>query len=131
MIKNVEDLDVYKRSYRLALEIHRETMQFPHPDKFELGGQMRRASKSIPTNTAEGFAGQSSAAQYVRYLNIARDSCDEMFTHLHFACDLWYFSKDKYDYFFGEYKIFGLLTTMIIYATIYSAHGRCTDERLR
>ncbi len=84
-IVNVEDLDVYKRSYRLALEVHKETMQFPQPDKFELGGQMRRASKSIPTNVAEGFAGRSSAAQYVRYLNIVRDSCDEMFTHLRFA----------------------------------------------
>jgi len=104
-IISVEDLDVYKRSYRLALEIHKETMQFPQPDKFELGGQMRRASKSIPTNISEGFAGRSSTAQYVRYLNIARDSCDEMFTHLRFAKDLKYFSEEKFNYFFDEYKI--------------------------
>lgn len=104
-IQRVEDLDVYQRSYRLALEIHRETMKFPQPDKIELGGQMRRASKSVPTNTAEGFAAQRSARQYVRYLNIARSSGDEMFTHLKFAQDLGYLSEEKYDYFFNEYKI--------------------------
>jgi four helix bundle protein len=73
--------------------MHQETIRFPQPDKFELGGQMRRASKSIPTNITEGFAAQKSARQYVRYLNIARNSCDEMFTHLKFARDLEYFSE--------------------------------------
>jgi len=70
-ITKVEDLDVYQRSYRLALEIHRKTMHFPQPDKVELGGQMCKASKSIPTNIAEGFAAQKSVRQYLRYLNIA------------------------------------------------------------
>lgn len=104
-IRNVEDLDVYQRSYNLALEIHRDTLKFPQPDKTELGGQIRRSSKSVPTNIAEGFAAQKSAKQYVRYLNIARSSGDEMFTHLNFAKDLGYLSGEKYKYYFDEYKI--------------------------
>jgi four helix bundle protein len=104
-IRCVEDLEVYRRSYRLALEMHLETLKFPAPDKLELGGQIRRASKSIPANIAEGFASRKSTRQYARYLGIARESCDEIFTHLKFARDLGYFSEEKYEYFFREYKI--------------------------
>ena len=105
MIRKVEDLDVYQRSYRLALEIHRETLKFPFPDKWELGSQIRRASKSIPTNIAEGFSARVFAREYSRYLNIARASCDELFVHLKFAFDLGYLDEEIYRYYLKEYKI--------------------------
>lgn len=107
MIKifKAEDLDVYKRSYKLALEIHKETLKFPYPDKTELGGQIRRSAKSIPSNITEGFSLQNSAKQYIRYLNIAKGSTDEIFTHLRFAYDLGYLTDENFNYFFNEYKI--------------------------
>ncbi len=116
MIKSVEDLEVYQRSYRLALEIHKITLGFPSIERYELSSQMRRASKSIPTNIREGFGRRRSAAEYRQFLNIARSSCDEMFTHLNFAKDLSYISEKEYGHFISEYEIVGKQLTSLIRA---------------
>ena len=114
MINSAEDLEVYQRSYRLALEIHKVTLEFPPIERYELGSQMRRASKSIPTNIREGFGRRRSTAEYRQFLNIARSSCDEMFTHLNFAKDLNYISEKQYKYFVSEYEIVGKQLTNLI-----------------
>ena len=55
MIKDYKDLEIYKRSYKLALRIHEITRSFPENEKYDLTSQIRRCSKSVPTNMAEGF----------------------------------------------------------------------------
>jgi four helix bundle protein len=47
----VEDLEVYQKLFRSALEIHGLTIVFP---KFELYEQLRRSSNAVPANLAEG-----------------------------------------------------------------------------
>lgn len=39
MQHNYQDLDVYQRSYRMGLEVHKITLSFPNFEKFELGRQ--------------------------------------------------------------------------------------------
>jgi hypothetical protein len=64
-IQRVEDLEVFRRAYRSSLEIHRSSLEFPRIEQFALADQVRRSSKSICANLAEGFAKQSySAAEY-------------------------------------------------------------------
>src|SRR3989344_6420190 len=104
-IQTYEDLDVYQRAYRIALSIHLLTMKYPTPDKMELGGQMRRASKSIAANIAEGFARRKFKKEYLRYLGMAKASVDEMQVHLQFSNDLKYVSKNEYDDLSREYVI--------------------------
>jgi four helix bundle protein len=56
-----------------------------------LADQLRRASKSICANLAEGFAKQSySAAEYRRYLTVAIGSSDETQLWLRYCIDLGY-----------------------------------------
>jgi four helix bundle protein len=43
--------------------------------------QIRKASASIPANIAEGY-GRRSSGDYVRFLNIAQGSINELQTHL-------------------------------------------------
>jgi four helix bundle protein len=80
-IKTYKDLNVFRESYGLALEISRATRRFPVPEQFELARQLRRAARSIPANIVEGWAKRASAAEFKRYLQIAIGSCDE--------CKLW------------------------------------------
>ena len=47
VIETYRDLIVYQKSYGAALEIHKESLKFPSYEKLELGGQIRRASKSV------------------------------------------------------------------------------------
>ena len=79
MVESFEELDVFQRSYRISLDIHSESLKWPQIEQYALGDQVRRASKSIPANIAEGFGKQrSSTREFRRYLVIALGSADEM-----------------------------------------------------
>jgi four helix bundle protein len=54
-----EDLDVFQRAYRLSLEVHRASLELPRIEQWALADQIRRASKSICANLAEGFGRQA------------------------------------------------------------------------
>ena len=88
-IERVEDLEVFRRAYRLSLEIHKSSLGLPRIEQFALADQLRRSSKSICANLAEGFAKQSySAAEYRRYLTVAVGSSDETQLWLRYCIDL-------------------------------------------
>ena len=53
-----DDLEVFKRAYRVSLEVHRMTLKMPNIEQYGLADQIRRASKSICANLAEGFGKQ-------------------------------------------------------------------------
>jgi four helix bundle protein len=75
----------------LSLEIHRASLAFPRMEQFALADQLRRATKSICANLAEGFAKQGhSAAEYRRYLITAIGSSDESRLWVRYAVDLGY-----------------------------------------
>jgi four helix bundle protein len=96
LISSYRDLDFYKDSYELALEIHRLTLTFPSFEKLELGSQMRRASKGIPQNIAEGWGRRSSEKDFKHFLVIALGSSDEMQVHLDFTRDLGYITVEAH-----------------------------------
>jgi four helix bundle protein len=90
-ISSFEDLEVFQRAYRASLEIHKESLQFPKIEQFAMADQIRRASKSICANIAEGFAKQCrSSAEYRRYLLMAIGSADEMRVWIRYCLDLDY-----------------------------------------
>ena len=90
VVKSVEDLEVFRRSYRLSLVLHKPSLEFPRIEQFALADQLRRSSKSICANLKEGFAKQSSAAEYRRYLMSAIGSSDETQLWLRYCIDLGY-----------------------------------------
>ena len=75
-----EDLEVFRRAYRVSLDLHKASLQFPKVEQFAgLADQMRRASKSICGNIAEGYGKRRrSNAEFKRYLLMAIGSADEM-----------------------------------------------------
>jgi four helix bundle protein len=96
MVRSVEDLEVFRRAYRLSLELHRISLELPRIEQFALADQLRRASKSICANLTEGFAKQShSAAEYRRYLVTAMGSSDETQLWLRYCIDLGYIDEER------------------------------------
>jgi len=53
-INSFRDLDVYQKLYRLHMEVHVISLQFPKFEMYELGAQIRRSTNSAPANIAEG-----------------------------------------------------------------------------
>ena len=78
-VVSFEDLEAFRRAYRVSLAVHRASLNFPKIEQYALADQIRRASKSICANIAEGFAKQRrSAAEYRRFILMAIGSSDEM-----------------------------------------------------
>ena len=92
------ELDVYKRAYKLALDIHKATFDFPKHEQFALTSQIRRSSKSICAQIAEGHGkSYKSKVEFQRFISIAIGSADETGVWLDFAADLGYINQEKKD----------------------------------
>ena len=76
-----KDLEVWKRSIDLVVEIYSLTKKLPSEEKFGLISQMKRSAVSVPSNIAEG-AGRSSTKEFIRFLDIANGSLSELETQL-------------------------------------------------
>lgn len=84
VIKDYEDLVVWKKADELAHEIFLLTKNFPKRYLFSLTIQIERAVLSIPTNIAEGSASIHSRG-LVQFLNISCRSAYETKYLLNFA----------------------------------------------
>ena len=117
-VRVFEDLEVFKRAYRVSLEVHKATLHFPKIEQYALGDQIRRASKSICANIGEGFGKQrQSRAEFRRFLTMAMGSADEMRIWLRYALDLGYIQEAEWQSWREEYReiakmLQGLLTKL-------------------
>ena len=76
-IRTYKDLNVFRESYQLALDVSKTSKTLPAYEQFELGKQLRRAARSIPANIVEGWAKRASPPEFRRYLQISIGSCEE------------------------------------------------------
>jgi four helix bundle protein len=95
MLKQAQDLDVFKLSHSLTLEIYKLTESFPSGERFGLSAQMRRSAYSIPVNIVEGGS-RLSRKEYKQFVGIARGSAGEMLYQLLLSRDLGYLSVEGY-----------------------------------
>ena len=109
-----ERLHVYQKSYALALEVHQLSLIFSKVELYEMGSQLRRASKSISANIAEGMGKQSSSAEVTRYIRIALGSCDEVRVWLSFAKDLGYIEASRWEQLKSAYEEVGRMLTGVV-----------------
>jgi four helix bundle protein len=90
-----ESLVAWQRADDLFIALHRLTLkEFPAYERFELGGQLRRAAFSVPANIVEGFARPQGRAR-VNFLVIAQSSLAEVGYCVHVARRLGYVSETK------------------------------------
>ena len=100
-----EDLMVFQKAYRISLEIHRCSLTFPKIEQYALGDQVRRASKSICANIAEGFGKQGhSKAEFRRFLLMALGSAEEMRVWSRYCYDLGYIDQPTWQAWRDAYE---------------------------
>ena len=105
-VVSFEDLEVFQRAYRMSLEIHRQSLSLLQIEQRVLGDQMRRASKSICANIAEGYGRQlRSKAEFKRFLQMAIGSSDEMRVWARYAFDLGYIDEILWKRWRDEYQM--------------------------
>jgi len=81
-VLSYRDLDIYQLAHELAVAVHRSTLSLPRFEAFEEASQVRRSSKSVCANIAEGFCRRRYKPEFIRFLTFAWGSCEETLEHL-------------------------------------------------
>jgi len=90
-------LRVYQLSYRLAMDIFHITKTFPIEERYSLTDQIRRSSRSIPSNISEAWKKRLYPKMFVSKIVDAAGEAGETEVWLDFAKDTGYLAKEKYD----------------------------------
>lgn len=97
-----EGLKVWQKSHQLMLDIHRRLLPLmPKTERYGLIDQIRRLSKSVGANIAEGY-GRFYYGDNVRFCYNARGSLDETLNHVRVAADLNYCPAELHQQFRQE-----------------------------
>jgi len=105
-IKDARELEVYKRAFAASLAIHKASLEFPKYEQYSLADQLRRSSKSICANLAEGYARQSySKTEFKRFIIIAASSAKETGVWIDYSYNLSYIALEIYEKWQKEYEI--------------------------
>jgi four helix bundle protein len=78
----LDDLKIYKKAHKLAVEIHKLSLELPKFEMYEEGSQIRRSSKSTSAQIAEGYSLRYHKNEYIHYLQRAYASNRETKEHL-------------------------------------------------
>jgi four helix bundle protein len=102
--RGYRDLKVYQLSYKLALEIHEITKTFPKEEKYSLTDQVRRSSRSVPTNIAEAWKKRRYQKMFISKLVDAAGEAGETEVWLDFARDFGYLDESKHTDLLARYE---------------------------
>lgn len=97
MFRGHRDLKVFQLAYRLAMEIFSLTKHFPREELYSLTDQIRRSSRSVPANLAEGFRKRRYPNMLVNKLTDCDGEATETQVWLDFALDCGYISQADHD----------------------------------
>ena len=108
------DLDVYKLAFASAMRIYELSKQFPKEETYSLTDQIRRSSRSVCANIAEGWRKRRYEAAFVSKLTDAEAEAAETQTWLDFASECDYLSEDVKQELWQNYDhVIGKLVNMI------------------
>ena len=107
MLQGHRDLKVYQLSYELAMEIFHLSKTFPREETYSLTGQIRRSSRSVVANIAEGFRKRRYPNMFLNKLTDSDSEATETHVWLDFARDCGYMSKQNHDRLTSGYEQVG------------------------
>lgn len=90
-----KNLDIWKDSHALCLDIYKITNKFPKHELYNIISQLRRAALSVPTNIAEGY-GRMYNKEFYKFLSQARGSIIEVEYLLLISKELGYINKEEH-----------------------------------
>jgi len=95
-INSAKDLDVYKKTYALSMDIFHLSKSWPAEEKYSLSDQIRRSSRSVCSNLREAWAKRRYEAHFISKLSDSDGENSETDTWLDYARDCGYISVEKH-----------------------------------
>ncbi len=113
-MQGFRDLQVYQLAYELAMQIFVESKSFPKEERYSLTDQLRRSSRSVAANIAEGYRKRQYPSMFASKLADADAEATETQVWLDFARDCGYLPVEKHDVIIRSYERVGrMLGSMI------------------
>ena len=116
-IKHFRDLDVYRSAFENSMKIFELTKSFPVEEKYSLVDQIRRSSRSVCANIAEGWRKRKYKAVFINKLTDSMQEASETQSWLEFSLACKYISPSVFKELDNEYEnIIKMLNSMEINA---------------
>ena len=94
MAAGFKDLKVYQLAYSLAMQIFKESKVFPIEERYSLTDQIRRSSRSVTANIAEGNRKRQYPKAFVQKLSDSDGEVAETLVWISHARDCGYWSHE-------------------------------------
>src|SRR5687767_9384792 len=112
-IRSFRELKVWVAAMDATMQVFELSKSFPHEETYSLVDQIRRSSRSVPSNIAEAWRKRRYPAAFVSKLNDAEGEAAETQTHVEIALRCLYLSQDNARMLDSSYEnILGMLTNM-------------------
>ena len=126
MLRGHRDLKLFQLAYRLAMEIFHLTRHFPREEIYSFTDPLRRSSRSVAANLAEGFRKRRYPNMLVNKLTDCDAEATETQVWLDFALDCGYMSQTDHDRLTRGYEevgkvLFGMMANPTRFAPSESA----------
>ena len=104
LIKDHKNLEIYKMAFDGAMKIFEVSKKFPAEERYSLTDQIRRSSRSVCANFAEGWRKRRYEAAFVAKLNDCEAESAETQTWIEFAVKCNYLDIEIGRELYGTYN---------------------------
>jgi four helix bundle protein len=112
-IRHFRDLEVYWRAFDAAMQIFEVTKKFPPEERFSMVDQIRRSSRSVCANLAEGWRKRRYSAVFKNKITDSMQEASETQCWLEFCLACRYIKQDVFDKLDNEYEqLIAMLNSM-------------------
>lgn len=109
------DLEVYQLAFESAMKIYDLTHEFPKEERYALIDQIRRSSRSVVANIAEGYRKRQYPRMFASKIADSDGEAAETQTWLDFSLRCGYITTDQHGPLMESYQSIGrMLGSMIL-----------------
>jgi four helix bundle protein len=113
-MKGHRDLKAYQLAYKLAMDIFKITRTFPEDERYSLTSQIRRSSRSVAANLAEGYRKRQYRSMFISKMADCDAEATETQVWLDFARDCGYLSPECFQQLIAGYQELGRMLNGMI-----------------
>jgi four helix bundle protein len=107
-------LIAYQKAFALAMKIFKVSKRFPKEEIFGLTSQIRRSSRAVCSNMAEGYRKRRYEAHFISKLTDADTENSETEVWLDFSLACEYILQEEYDELYRDAEEIGRLFSFMI-----------------
>jgi four helix bundle protein len=113
VLTHFRDLEVYQRAFKAAMKIFQMTKEFPADERFSLVDQIRRSSRAVCSNLAEGWRKRRYPAVFMNKITDSMQEASETQCWLEFCQGCAYLKEESFQRLDQEYEeIIAMLNAM-------------------